>query len=83
MEDGAVVEAVVNGETAEDVGPIIIIQIVKILTPARTKTKILPATKIKSLTRRARSIQIFHPMLAGPVLSIGRKAVELLTAPIL
>ena len=53
-------------------------------------TRILPPTIIvlrlqivpTNLIRRVQSIQIFRPMLAGPVLSIGRKAVELRTAPI-
>ena len=81
------VEGVATAETGEaDAEPTIIqIQIIQTRTPTKVRTSQRIRIKIivvTNLTNGARNIQIFLPMLLGPVHNTGRKAEELRTAVI-
>ena len=72
-------------EEVGEVGVGVVPEEIAVVTPTTTgiikinKTKVTPTIPVKSLTRRARSTRICLPVLAGPVLSTGRRVEELPT----
>ena len=66
---------------AEIIGEVEVPDVAAEIPTTKTRVKIIVLVQTNHI-RRVPSIQIYLPVLAGPVLSIGRKAVELRTAQI-